>query len=276
MASMGNRLQWTFQPRAVILCYHSIHPTCRFRSATPELFETHLQWLKKHCDIVPLHKLLSSPRWNGPPARLKVAITFDDGYLDNYEHAFPLLMKHGLSATFFITVGLLERDAKVIERFQFLRQTDTEEMEPLTWQQAREMLKAGMELGSHTYSHPNLVSLGRAQLEWELKHAKKIMEERIGQRVDGLAYPFGKTRRHFNALTVETVRDAGYQYAMAVCFRGVLPRDSRWALPRFFVTGDSVEVLASKVNGGWDLLGYFQEWSPLWLARMVSPEDFVV
>jgi Polysaccharide deacetylase len=130
-------------------------------------------------------------------------------------------------------------------------------------------------LGSHTYSHPNLALLGRAQLEWELKHAKTIMEERIGTRVDGLAYPFGKPGRHFNKLTVETVRNAGYQYAMAVCFRRVLHRDSCWALPRFFVTGDNLEVLGSKVKGGWDLLGYYQEWSPLWMARMVSPKDFI-
>jgi len=274
MTRMGGCRQWASEKRAVILCYHSIHPTCSFRSATPELFETHLQWLKEHCDVVPLQKLLSSRSWDRL-SQPKVAITFDDGYLDNYVYAFPLLMKHQLSATFFFTVGLLERDAKVIERFQFLRRTDIEEIEPLTWQQAREMLKAGMELGSHTYSHPNLVLLGRAQLEWELKHAKEIMEERIGQRVDGLAYPFGKPSRHFNELTVETVRDAGYQYALAVCFRRVLSRDSRWALPRFFVTGDNLDVLASKVKGGWDLQGYFQEWSPLWLARMVSPLDFV-
>ena len=276
MVSMGSRLQCTFQSRAVILCYHSIHPTRSFRSATPELFETHLQWFKEHCDVVPLHELLSSPPCDGLHSGLKVAITFDDGYVDNYEHAFPLLMKHKLSATFFITVGLLERDSQVIERFRSLRQTDTEEIEPLTWQQAREMLDAGMELGSHTYSHPNLAPLGRAQLDWELKHAKTIMEERIGQRVDGLAYPFGKSHRHFNALTMEMVRDAGYQYAMAVCFRRVLPRDSRWALPRFFITGDSLEILENKIKGGWDLLGYFQECSPLWLARIVSPQDFMV
>jgi peptidoglycan/xylan/chitin deacetylase (PgdA/CDA1 family) len=205
-----------------------------------------------------------------------VAITFDDGYLDNYDYAFPLLMKHGLSATFFVTVGLLERDSEVIERFQLLRQTGTEETEPMTWQQAREMIEAGMELGAHTYSHPNLASLGHSQLEWELKEAKELMEKRIRQRVDGLAYPFGKPRRHFNALTLEMVREAGYQYAMAACFRRLLPRDSRWALPRFFITGDSVDVLGSKIKGGWDLLGYFQEWSPLWLARMVSPKDFII
>jgi peptidoglycan/xylan/chitin deacetylase (PgdA/CDA1 family) len=275
MIRIGSLRQRVPEKRAVILCYHSIHPTRSFGSATPELFETHLQWLKQTCDVVPLTKLLSSQCCDEPRSRVKVAITFDDGYLDNYEHAFPLLMKLGLPATFFLTVGLLEGDTQVLERFRSLRQVDQEEMETLGWQQVREMSQAGMELGAHTYSHPNLALLGHAQLEFELKTAKDIMEQRLGRKVEGFAYPFGKPRRHFNSLTVERVRNAGYQYATAVCFRGVLPRDSRWALPRFVVTGDTLEILVSKVNGAWDLLGYFQEWSPLWLARVASPKDFI-
>jgi peptidoglycan/xylan/chitin deacetylase (PgdA/CDA1 family) len=202
-----------------------------------------------------------------------VAITFDDGYLDNYEYAFPLLMKHRLSATFFVTVGLLERDPQVIELFQFFRQAGKEETEPITWQQAREMMKVGMELGSHTYSHVNLASLGRSKLEWELMQAKELMENRIGERVNGLAYPFGKPRRHFNASTLRIVQEVGYQYAVAVLSRGVLRRDSQWILPRFFVTNDDISMLSAKIKGTWDWLGYFQEFSPPWMARLISPED---
>lgn len=275
MTRIGSCRQWSPENRAVILCYHSIHPTRSFRSATPEVFESHIQWLKEHCDIVPLKKLLRFIPCNTPQSRVKVAITFDDGYLDNYEYAFPLLMKHDVSATFFLTVGLLERDPEIVERFRSLRQIDKHEIEPLRWDQVQEMSKAGMEVGSHTYSHRNLALLERAELEWELKNSKEIMEERLEQQVAGLAYPFGKPRRHFNERTVEMAQNAGFQYAAAVCFRNVLPRDSRWALPRFFVTEDRLDVFASKINGAWDLLGCFQEWSPLWLARMASPKDFI-
>lgn len=273
VARIGSYRKARLEKRAVILCYHSIHPTRSFRSATPELFEAHLQWLKEHCDVVPLAKLISPRCSEDPRTRLRVSITFDDGYLDNYEHAFPLLTKHKISATFFMTVGLMERDPSVIERFRSLRQIDTAEMEALSWRHVREMSDAGMKVGSHTYSHPNLAFLGRDQLDWEIKRAKDIMEERIGQQVDGFAYPFGKPRRHFNAATVEMVQEAGYQYATAVCFRRVLPADSRWALPRFFVTNDDIDMLSAKIEGQWDWIGYFQEFSPIWMARFVSPED---
>jgi peptidoglycan/xylan/chitin deacetylase (PgdA/CDA1 family) len=276
MIRIGSMRQCPLENRAVILCYHSIHSHVSFRSATPDLFEIHLQWLKEHCNVVTLCQLLSSLSRDTRQSRVKVAITFDDGYVDNYEHAFPLLTKYDLTATFFLTVGLLERDTQVLDRFQSLRQIDRREVEPLGWQHVREMQKAGMEIGSHTYSHPNLAFLDHRKLERELKNAKEIMEDRLGQQVAALAYPFGKPRRHFNATTIEEAQNAGYQYAAAVCFRGVQGQDSRWALPRFFVTGDSVDVLSNKINGAWDILGYFQERSPLWLARLVSPKDFSV
>src|SRR6267378_6815015 len=92
-------------PRVLVLCYHSVHPLKSFRSASPELFEHHLHWLSGHCKVIPFSKIFNAlsekPDWPS------VAITFDDGYADNYEYAFPLLQKYGLVATFFLTVGLI-------------------------------------------------------------------------------------------------------------------------------------------------------------------------
>jgi peptidoglycan/xylan/chitin deacetylase (PgdA/CDA1 family) len=262
--------------RNVVLCYHSIHPAKGFASATPALFAAHLDWLAEHCDVLPLSQIVErmgrTPGENsGRPA---VAITFDDGYADNYEYAMPLLATRDLTATFFLTVGLVEKDPSVVARTQMLRQSGYEAIRPLEWEQVRAMHAAGMEIGAHTWSHPNLAHLNRRAAHDELRSSKEVLEQRLGAPVRSLAYPFGKPKRHFTNVTVAVAAELEYEYACAILFRCVQSRDSKLMIPRFFVTNDSIETLSEKVFGAWDVLGTWQERSPLWAARLVSPEDF--
>ena len=117
--------RWSFGgspgKRVVVLCYHSVHPSRPFASASPADFGRHLDWLLAHCEVVPLDRILDAANTPQGRERPVVALTFDDGYADNYEFAFPLLQSRGLTATFFVTVGLLERDAEVLARLQALR-----------------------------------------------------------------------------------------------------------------------------------------------------------
>jgi peptidoglycan/xylan/chitin deacetylase (PgdA/CDA1 family) len=222
---------------------------------------------------VPLRAMLdaaSGPRRERPT----VAISFDDGYADNYEYALPLLAEYDLHATIFITAGLCDGDAKVRRRFEALRSVAADEIRPLAWTQVREMRAAGLEIGAHTYSHPNLIRLDRDAAMHELRLSKDVLEERIGTPVDLMAYPFGKPGRQFNETTVGVAREVGYSYAAAVLFRGAKPSDSPLALPRFFVAGDSLSELGAKIRGDWDYLGAWQEYAPRALARLVSPQDF--
>src|SRR5687767_12557712 len=98
-----------YHQRVVVLCYHSIHPSLPFRSATPEMFTEHLEWLREHCECVPFSRipLARSRAGHGRPI---VAVTFDDGYADNHEFALPLLLESGIPATFFVTSGFLQGD----------------------------------------------------------------------------------------------------------------------------------------------------------------------
>ena len=261
------------QRRVVGLCYHSIHPTASFASASPELFERQLEWLAEECEVIPIRSMLDAVA-GGEEDRPAVAITFDDGYRDNHEFALPLLKKYGLPATFYVTVGLLDGDPAVHERFQQLRDVPAAEIRPLEWAQARELVAEGMEIGAHTYSHPNLIRLGRDELRRELGDARATLEERLGAPVDQLAYPFGKPGRQFDETTVEVARESGYSHAAAILARSARPGDSPLSLPRFFATRDSVAELQAKVLGDWDYLGIFQERAPRPLAKLVSPQDF--
>jgi peptidoglycan/xylan/chitin deacetylase (PgdA/CDA1 family) len=203
-----------------------------------------------------------------------VALTFDDGYADNYDFALPLLQSRRIPATFFVTAGLLERDPAVVARMQTLRRSTCEDVRPLEWAQVKAMSAAGMEIGAHTYSHPNLAGLSRMKAWDELRRSKHIVEDRLGDKVRSMAYPFGKPGRHFTRETESLVEELGYEYACAVLFRSVRAADSRFAIPRLFVTRDSVTALRDKVLGAWDLIGTWQEQCPMWLARLVSPVDF--
>ncbi|MGH9890400.1 MAG: polysaccharide deacetylase family protein [bacterium] len=258
--------------RVVVLCYHSIHPHKPFASATPGLFAEHLAWLSKHCDCIPFSDVIEVAG-RSDRNRPAVAITFDDGHADNFDVALPLLEQGGLQATFFVTVGLVEQDSEVIDRFLRTR-GPYEDIRPLTWGQVVELRRRGMDVGAHSYSHPNLAGLEPDRLIWELARAKEIMEERVGEEVTMMAYPFGKPKRHFTIEVIEMVERVGYRRAAAVLYRSVRPSDSPFAIPRFFMTGDSVEALADKVLGRMDILGTVQERMPLWAAKIVSPVDF--
>jgi peptidoglycan/xylan/chitin deacetylase (PgdA/CDA1 family) len=222
--------------------------------------------LKQHCSVVQFQRAVRAaeqPHGGRPVA----AITFDDGFADNYEYAFPLLQQHGVPATFFLTVGLLEKNPIVLERLRGLWGARAEEIRPLTWPAVREMGRAGMEVGAHTYSHPNLAELDRHAAELEARRPKEIIEDRLGTPVRLMAYPFGKPGCHFTKETVGVVSGAGYEYAAAVTWRGIQASDSYFRIPRFTCTGDSVCTLRDKVSGAWDLLGAWQERAPLGTRR---------
>jgi peptidoglycan/xylan/chitin deacetylase (PgdA/CDA1 family) len=270
LAAGVDRLPRHAEARAVILCYHSIHPSLTFASATPDQFSEHLAWLGEHADVVPLAEI-RSPQAAGRP---RVAITFDDGYEDNFTHAFPLLQEARMPATFFVTAGLVAGDEAVVRRFaETLRRCSRDELRPLTWTQLREMLTAGAEIGSHTYSHPNLARLLPGEILPELRRSKELLEDTLGVPMRAFAYPFGKPRRHVTPAAVEAAATAGYEQAVVLVTRAVRTADSDLRLPRIAVTRDDVETLWQKVTGAWDFLGWWQERAPLWAIGLSRPGD---
>jgi peptidoglycan/xylan/chitin deacetylase (PgdA/CDA1 family) len=251
--------------RVVVLCYHSVNPQGRLSSPTPALFARHLSWLAEHCDVVPFSGIPAAARRRTD--RPVVSITFDDGYADNYEYAFPVLQRFGMPATFFLTVGFILNDAAVRQRIQRAWRSSLEPLSPLAWWQIREMRRGGMEFGAHSYGHFNLADLPAAAAEDDMRRARDVLEERLGEPITAMAYPFGKPRRHFTAETMSLAAKAGYRWAAAILSRSVRAQDAPLALPRFSVLQDSPGTIGDKVLGTWDLLGYWQERLPAALGR---------
>ena len=151
-----------------------------------------------------------------------IALTFDDGYADFHQAALPLLEQYGFTATVFVTTGWVE-DAGPVANPRPARM--------LSWRQVLEVSAAGVEVGAHSHTHPELDQLGGARLARELRDSKSLLEDRLGGPVPALAYPFGYSSTRVR----QAARAAGYQHACAVANAMADAGRDRFALPRLTV-----------------------------------------
>ncbi len=256
--------------RRVVLCYHSVNPSPSYLSLSPGLFAEHLAWLEDHCQVVPLDELVAGPGSTGGPY---VAITFDDGYADNHTHALPLLAARGMTASFFVAVGFLERDPEVMAHLSEVWGTRHEQLRPLSWGQVEELRDAGMAIGSHTWSHRNLARLSPADAEHDLRRSRGALEGRLGEPVRVIAYPWGKLGRHVTAETFTAARRTGYELGLISLPRAVRDSDDPLRVARLGVGNESVERLAAKVAGAIDWHASVYEHMPTPVARVLFAED---
>jgi peptidoglycan/xylan/chitin deacetylase (PgdA/CDA1 family) len=260
--------------RVLVLLYHSIHPSKGFASATPDLFEEHMSWVREHCNVISIDDALTRaarPRNDKPT----VAVTFDDGYADVHEYGFPVLERFEIPATIFVMVGLTDRDPAVVARIAELQGASAEEVTGLSWDQMLEMRDAGMTFGSHGLHHTNLALADDQTVGHEARASKDRLEEKLGTDVHAFAYPFGKPKHHFTKRTMQLVASCGYRIGATVNFRRVRSTDDPMAIPRFAVEMDSVEMLEAKVKGKLDLIGMYQQYAPAWAGRIISPETSI-
>lgn len=179
-----------------ILAYHSFDPT-RFSgklAIPPMLFEKQMAFLKRSSfQVVGLEDCAQND-WEEPLFGKKVALTFDDGYLDNYHCAFPVLKKFGFPGTFFVTVGNIGQEGF------------------MTWDMLKEMVATpGIEIGSHAVSHKPLRDIPEQEAWRSIVASKKTLEDHLGVEIRGFSYPSGA----FNEKIVGMVRGAGYFHACA-------------------------------------------------------------
>jgi peptidoglycan/xylan/chitin deacetylase (PgdA/CDA1 family) len=156
-----------------------------------------------------------------------VGITFDDGYVNNIEHALPVLKKNGFSATCYLVSGQLGGtnlwDAdKGIATKPLMQAT-----------QARAWVDGGQEVGAHSRSHADLTILSADQAYDEIVGSKQDLENVLGAAVSQFCYPYGR----YTAQHVAQVRAAGYAAATTTARGRACTGDSIWELPRVPVMG---------------------------------------
>jgi peptidoglycan/xylan/chitin deacetylase (PgdA/CDA1 family) len=167
-----------------------------------------------------------------------IAITFDDGYANFHREALPALDRGGMPATLFVATGWL-RDAGAHAAGRPLD-------EMLAWSEVVEAAAAGVEIGGHSHSHPQLDQLPEEAVRQELTTCKALLEDRLGRAVTSFAYPYG----YSSAVVRRQVRAAGYQAACAVANGMAGTGQSPYAVPRLTIRrSTSLELFERIVSG---------------------------
>ncbi len=198
--------------KVLVLNYHKIDNMNISLSVLPEDFDEQMKYLYEHgYHTITPDELYDSLEGTGTLPDNPVLITFDDGYRDNYDNAYPILQKYGFKATVFVVTSFLGKYPNY-----------------MTWDQAREMDANGISIESHTVDHKSMTDLTDDQLRTELVNSKKKAEQELGHPVDYMAYPTGTYNLHIAQL----VKEAGYKAAFTIKYGNVDKASNIYALER--------------------------------------------
>jgi peptidoglycan/xylan/chitin deacetylase (PgdA/CDA1 family) len=192
---------------AVVVAFHRVRDDAGISDSLTvdsRTFESYCRFFKRFFNVVPLADLVDTLHAGRTPHRA-LAITFDDGYRDNFVHAAPILEKLELPATFFVVsrwigtnvVPFWDRDRGVQYPW-------------MTWDHLRDLHRRGFTIGAHTRTHVDLGSVSGSVAEQEIAGAKEDLEQALGGAVRAFAYPFGG-REHLTDDNRARVKAAGFR-----------------------------------------------------------------
>jgi len=187
-----------------ILAYHRVGPQRNLMIMPRETFATQMEYLaRNNYNVIRLADLPDFMSGKRPLPPRAVVITFDDGHASTYQHAYPVLRKHGFPATFFLYTDFLGVG------------------EGLTWAQINEMSKSGLiDMQSHSKSHANLIvrlagetePRYRERIHTELRVPREVIERNVPGKVTHHAFPFGDA----NQVVLERLTQTGHQLGLTV------------------------------------------------------------
>jgi peptidoglycan/xylan/chitin deacetylase (PgdA/CDA1 family) len=240
LAGLGVSARWNWwrphAPGLPVLMYHKIGdppPGSRLGKlwVSTARFRRQMAYLKAHGYQPLTFGDIAAFQDRGEPVPPSgVVITFDDGYKNNHENAYPVLREFGFRAVIYLVVEAIGRD-------NFWHDPATEIRIPmLTWKEVQEMQAGGMEFDSHTLRHPRLSRLDNAKAREEIQKSREVLTERLGRAPVSFAYPYGDgaDEARLHAL----VREAGYRWAVSVHQGKADLASQPYGLRRIFVRGD--------------------------------------
>ena len=176
--------------------YHSVDSSDHFFNVLPEDFERQMCYLRERgFNIVSLDQL-AEYRKAGKIPRKTIAVTFDDGYLDNYTHAFPVLQKYSIPASIFVITDTMTHPDRVqgAPRLPMLTESLLIEMD----------VSGLVSIEPHTVTHPKLTKISEADVEREVRDSRVCIEKILHKKCAHFAYPKG---RHNEMVRAVVARD---------------------------------------------------------------------
>lgn len=251
-----------------VLMYHSVADDTEenvqpyYRLATnPRRFAEQMKWLcNSGLQGVSLEEALAGLADGKSNRRPLAAVTFDDGFRDFYTEAWPVLQRHGFTATMHLPTDFIGTPRKSFRG-----------KECLTWNEVRELRAQGIRFGSHTASHPKLHELPWTAIGNELAWSKTRLEQELREAITGFAYPyaFPKEDSRFTERFAELLRGQGYRNCVTTVVGRVRAQDDFFCLKRLPVNScDDEALFLAKLRGNYDWFGpaqhafrHFKRWT---------------
>jgi peptidoglycan/xylan/chitin deacetylase (PgdA/CDA1 family) len=188
-----------------VLCYHHFAETCESSLCTPaSVFEQQMKVLKEEgFSVISTAELAEFLAFRRAIPRKAVVINLDDGYRSTYEVAYPILKTYGFTATLFIYTSFIGASKNA-----------------LTWDQLKAMKAGGFEVGSHSVNHVDLSKKfdGESEKEYaarvkrELLVSKQVLDEKLNQNTQYIAFPYGE----FSPVLLKLCEETGYRVGFSV------------------------------------------------------------
>jgi peptidoglycan/xylan/chitin deacetylase (PgdA/CDA1 family) len=194
-----------FRSKMIIVAFHRVNDQMATDGITcsSAKFAAFCRFFKKHFTVMSMSQQIAGAR-AGRDMGGTLSITFDDGYLDNYEVAAPILRKLELPATFFITTGFIDSN-----RVPIWDQDLPVQPGWMNWDHLRALAAQGFEIGCHTDTHIDMGTSDAGVVREELRVSKSKLHSELGIPIDLFAYPFGGPQ-NISDRSLEIVREAGF------------------------------------------------------------------
>ncbi len=196
--------------RAIVVLFHRVDDRCASDaiSCSVEKFDRFCSFFRRYFVVVPLSQLVDKLR-RGEDIGRHLAITFDDGYLDNHDIAAPRLKQQQLPACFFIATDFIgsnkvpwwDREAGI-------------ESEWMNWDQVRALAAQGFDVGAHTCNHVDLGVVAGPDARREIAESGARLSAELGERVGLFSYPYGR-KHQITENNRQFIRDAGYDCCLS-------------------------------------------------------------